>query len=37
MDPAVEDSRAITRKFLEQVKTAKRPNNEFIKKGDNEK
>lgn len=37
MDPAVEDSRAITRKFLEQVKAAKRPNNEFIKKGDNEK
>ena len=37
MDPAVEDSRAITRKFLEQVKAAKRPSNEFIKKGDNEK
>ena len=37
MDPAVENSRAITRKFLEQVKAAKRPNNEFIKKGDNEK
>ena len=37
MDPAVEDSRAITRKFLEQVKAAKRPSNELIKKGDNEK
>ena len=37
MDPAVEDSRVITRKFLEQVKAAKRPNNEYIKKGDNEK
>ncbi len=37
LDPAVENSRAITRKFLEQVKAAKRPNNEFIKKGDNEK
>ena len=37
MDPAVENSRAITRKFLEQVKAAKRPSNEFIKKGDNEK
>ena len=37
MDPAVEDSRAITRKFLEQVKAAKRPSNEYIKKGDNEK
>ena len=37
MDPAVEDNRAITRKFLEQVKAAKRPNNEYIKKGDNEK
>ena len=37
LDPAVEDSRAITRKFLEQVKAAKRPSNEYIKKGDNEK
>jgi len=37
MDPAVEDSRAITRKFLEQVKAAKRPNNEFIRKNDNQK
>ena len=37
LDPAVENSRSITRKFLEQVKAAKRPNNEFIKKGDNEK
>ena len=37
LDPAIEDSRAITRKFLEQVKAAKRPNNEYIKKGDNEK
>ena len=37
MDPAVENSRAITRKFLEQVKAAKRPSNEFIKKGDNQK
>lgn len=36
LDPAVENSRSITRKFLEQVKAAKRPNNEFIKKGDNE-
>ena len=37
MDPAVENSRAITRKFLEQVKAAKRPSNEYIKKGDNQK
>jgi hypothetical protein len=37
LDPAVEDSRKITRKFIEQFKAAKRPNNEFIKKGDNEK
>ena len=37
MDAAVEDNRAITRKFLEQVKAAKRPSNEYIKKGDNEK
>ena len=37
LDPAVENSRSITRKFLEQVKAAKRPTNEFIKKGDNEK
>ena len=37
LDPAVENSRSITRKFLEQVKAAKRPNNEFINKGDNEK
>ena len=37
LDPAVENSRSVTRKFLEQVKAAKRPNNEFIKKGDNEK
>ena len=37
LDPAVENSRAITRKFLEQVKAAKRPSNEFINKGDNEK
>ena len=37
MDPAVEDSRKITRDFLENFKAAKRPNNEFIKKGDNEK
>ena len=37
MDPAVEDNRAITRKFLEQFKAAKRPNNEYIKKSDNEK
>ena len=37
MDPAVEDSRAITRKFLEQVKAAKRPSNEFIRKNDNQK
>lgn len=37
LDPAVEDSRAITRKFLEQVKAAKRPSNEYIKKGDNER
>ena len=36
MDPAVENSRSITRKFLEQVKAAKRPTNEFIKKGDNQ-
>ena len=36
LDPAVENSRSITRKFLEQVKAAKRPTNEFIKKGDNE-
>jgi len=37
MDPAVEDSRKITRDFLEKIKAAKRPQNEFIKKGDNEK
>ena len=37
MDPAVEDSRKITRDFLEKFKAAKRPSNEFIKKGDNEK
>ena len=37
LDPAVEDNRAITRKFIESFKAAKRPNNEFIKKGDNEK
>ena len=37
MDPAVENSRSITRKFLEQVKAAKRPSNEYIKKGDNER
>ncbi len=37
MDPAVEDNRAITRKFLERVKAAKRPSNEYIKKGDNQK
>jgi len=37
LDPAVEDSRAITRKFIEKFKDAKRPQNEFIKKGDNEK
>ena len=37
LDPAVENSRSITRKFLEQVKAAKRPSNEYIKKGDNEK
>ena len=37
MDPAVESNRSITRKFLEQVKAAKRPSNEYIKKGDNQK
>jgi len=37
LDPAVEDNRAITRKFIESFKAAKRPTNEFIKKGDNEK
>ena len=37
LDPAVENSRAVTRKFIEQFKAAKRPNNEFIKKGDNQK
>lgn len=37
LDPAVENSRTVTRKFLEQVKAAKRPNNEYIKKGDNER
>ena len=37
MDPAVEDNRKITRDFLEKFKAAKRPQNEFIKKGDNEK
>ena len=36
MDPAVEDSRAITRKFLEQFSN-KRPSNDKRKKGDNEK
>ena len=37
LDPAVEASREVTRKFLEQVKAAKRPSNEYIKKGDNER
>ncbi len=37
MDPAIEDSRKITRKFIEDFKAAKRPSNEFIKKGDNQK
>jgi len=37
MDPAVEDNRKITRDFLEKFKAAKRPQNEFIKKGDNDK
>lgn len=37
LDPAVENSRTVTRKFLEQVKAAKRPENEMIKKGDNQK
>jgi len=37
MDPAVEDSRKITRDFLEKFKAARRPQNELIKKGDNEK
>jgi hypothetical protein len=37
MDPAVENSRSVTRKFLEKVKAAKRPSNEYIKKGDNQK
>lgn len=37
LDPAVENSRSITRKFLEQVKAAKRPENEKIKKSDNER
>lgn len=36
MDPAIEDSRKITRKFIEDFKAAKRPSNEFIKKGDNQ-
>ena len=36
MDPAVEDSRAVTRKFLEQF-SDKRPSNDKRKKGDNEK
>ena len=36
MDPAVEDSRAITRKFLEQF-SDKRPQNDKRKKGDNQK
>ena len=37
MDPAVEDSRAITRKFIEKFKTPKRPSNDTRKKNDNEK
>tara|TARA_E500000305_G_C3970389_1_gene211626 strand:- start:37 stop:585 length:549 start_codon:yes stop_codon:yes gene_type:complete len=37
MDPAVEDSRNVTRKFIEQFKAAKRPSNEYIKKNDNQK
>jgi hypothetical protein len=37
MDPAVENNRKITRNFLEKFKAAKRPKNEFIKKGANEK
>lgn len=37
MDPAVESGRAVTRKFIEQFKAAKRPSNEYIKKNDNQK
>ena len=37
LDPAVENSRAITRKFIEQFKAAKRPSNEYINKNDNQK
>jgi hypothetical protein len=37
LEPAIEDSRAITRKFLEQFKAAKRPSNDTRKKNDNEK
>jgi len=37
LDPAVESSREVTRNFLEQVKAAKRPSNEYINKGDNER
>jgi len=37
MDPAVENNRAVTRKFIEQFKAAKRPSNEYIKKNDNQK
>ncbi len=37
MDPAVESSRSVARKFIEQFKTAKRPSNEYIKKNDNQK
>jgi hypothetical protein len=36
MDPAVEDNRSITRKFLEQF-SDKRPQNDKRKKGDNQK
>ena len=35
MDPAVEDSRKITRDFLEKFKAAKRPLNDTRPKGDN--
>tara|TARA_Y100000592_G_C5460648_1_gene313819 strand:+ start:53 stop:616 length:564 start_codon:yes stop_codon:yes gene_type:complete len=37
MDPAVEDSRVITRNFLEKIKAAKRPSNDTRKKEVNQK
>jgi hypothetical protein len=37
LEPSVDSTRKTTRDFLEKFKAAKRPQNEFIKKGDNQK